>query len=55
MIEGILFALELTGMLLVLVAVVREGRPGNTSRLGLFDYVEETAAVPPRQKGRPGA
>lgn len=50
MIEGILFALELTAMLLVLIAVVREGRPGNTLRLGLFDYVEEAAAEPPRKK-----
>jgi hypothetical protein len=55
MIEGILFALELTAMLLVLVAVVREGRPGNNSRLGLFDFVDETATEPPRQKGRSGA
>lgn len=55
MIEGILFVLELTAMLLVLVAVVREGRPGNSSRLGLFDYVDETAADLPRRKRKPGA
>jgi hypothetical protein len=55
MIEAILFVLELAAMLLVLVAVVREGRPGNTSRLGFFDYLEEAAAEPARQKGRPGA
>lgn len=53
MVEGILLVLQLTAMLLVVLAVVRQGRPGNTSRLGLFDYVDETSterATPKRDQ-----
>ena len=53
MVEGILLVLELTAMLLVVWAVARHGRPGNTSRLGLFDYLDETGteqATPKRDQ-----
>lgn len=50
MVEGILLVLELTAMLLVVWAVARHSRPGNTSRLGLFDYLDETGTEQPLPK-----
>lgn len=55
MVEGILLVLQLTAMLLVVLAVVRQGRPGNTSRLGLFDYVDETSTEQPQPRRGPDA